>query len=158
MNAGEEVGRRLRDARKERGLTQSRIAKRAGLTRETISRAERGRLPSADTASRICNAIGIDRSEIDLKVPATDAIATHPETTSLRSRRRELGKTLAECAAAAGISAATLSRFERGIEHSRALVRMDQAGRPVELVNVGLASALGFPDVGALSRYWKSGR
>ena len=41
--SGEIVGRRVREARQARGLTQPQLAEAAGIAPETISRLERGR-------------------------------------------------------------------------------------------------------------------
>ena len=156
--AGAEVGRRLREARRARRMTQARLARRAGVTRETVYRTEAGRLPAPDTAARLCDALELDRDAMDLRCAETDAIASHPPLTLLRDRRRAMGLTLERCAAAAGVSAATLSRFECGIERSAKLVRFDSAGWPAELINPGLATVLGFRTVEELDRYWRTGR
>lgn len=156
--AGIEVGRRLREARRARRMTQARLARKAGVKRETVYRTEAGRLPTADTAARLCDALGLDRDALDLGCAETDAFVAHPPFTLLRDRRRALGLTLEHCAAEAEVSAATLSRFERGIERSAKLVRFDRAGWPVELTSAGMADVLGFRTLKELNRYWRTGR
>ena len=152
------IGGRIREVRRSRGLTQARLAKKALVTRETIYRIERGRMPIPDVLARICGVLSIDRDEFDLKIRETDGFGHHPELTLLRDRRRSLGLTLAECADAAGVSVATLSRFERGREQSRAIARFDGRGCAVGIINVPLAAMLGFRDVAQLDRYWRTGR
>ena len=152
--AGAAVGGMLRAARKGRRWTQARLAAKAKVTRETVYRVERGRMPTGDVLIRLCDALGADRDTFDLKRRETDHIAMHPDLTLLRERRRARGLTLAECAGRAGVSPATLSRFERGTE----LAVLDARGRAVRLKSQGLASALGFASVEALDLYWRTGR
>ena len=152
------VGRMLRDARKGRRWTQARLAAKARVTRETVYRIERGRMPTGDVLARLCGALGIDRDDFDLKRRETDHIAMHPELLLLRERRRARGLTLETCARRTGVSPATLSRFERGAERSRELAGFDARGTPVRLRSAGLADALGFPSVEALTVYWRTGK
>lgn len=56
-----EYGTLLRDARRERGLDQADLARRAGTTQTYISRIERGDVsPSARTMRRLLHAIGLE--------------------------------------------------------------------------------------------------
>lgn len=152
------VGRRLRQARRERGWTQARLAEKAGVARETIYRIERGRMPFGDTAMRLCEVLGFDRAKLSLDQPETDAIYSHPSDAYLRDRRRELGLTLKKVAAAAGISVATLSRFERN-KGSRLASIPHMADVPgVQLANDALAHVLQFRDSRELTIFWKTGR
>lgn len=155
---GERIGALVLAARRARKWTQSRLATKAGVTRETVYRVEKGRMPTGDVAVRLSDALGMDRDELDLKVRETDHIAMHPDLTLLRERRRACGLKLRECAAAAGVSMPTLSRFERGVERNRDLAAFDERGRPVRMINAGLAEVLGFPSVEALDTYWRTGR
>lgn len=152
------MGRRIRSTRRARGWTQARLAAKAGIRRETVYRIELGRMPTTDVLARVCDVLRLDRSELDLQRWETDGLASHPAMTLLRDRRRRLGLTLAECATAARVSAATLSRFERGQERSGELASFDANGVPRALVNAGLARVLEFSSVEALDRYWRSGR
>ncbi len=114
-------------------------------------------MPFGDTAMRLCDVLGFDRAELSLDIRETDAIHLHPSSTFLRDRRKALDLTLAEVAMAAGVSAATLSRFERGSERSQALASHDAEGRATELVNQGLAEILQFASIDELTKFWKSG-
>lgn len=158
VEAAREAGRMLREARKARRWTQARLAVKAAVARETIYRIERGRMPTGDVLVRLCDALGADRDIFDLRRRETDHIAMHPDLALLRDRRRARGLTLHDCARLANVSAATLSRFERGMERSRELADFDASGRAVRLRSVGLASALGFSSVGALDTYWRTGK
>ena len=151
------VGRLLRQARRERGWTQARVAREVGIARESVYRIERGRMPSGDVASRLCDVLGLDRSEMNLDRRETDPIYLYPPATFLRDRRRSLGLTLAACAAASGVSVSTLSRFEKGVERSRALARHDKQGGAVGMVNEGLARVLGFDSIDELTTFWQRG-
>lgn len=54
------VGKRLRDARLQQGLTQADLEKATGLKRSHISRIENGwRMPSLETLSRLAGALNI---------------------------------------------------------------------------------------------------
>ncbi len=151
------VGYRLACARRERGWTQARLAQVAGVARESIYRIEGGRMPAGDTAVRLCDVLGLDKADLNLDRRETDPIHLHPPTTFLRDRRKSLGLTLAQVAKAAGVSAPTVSRFERGYERSRMLASHDAERRASELINQGLADVLGFSSLDELTRFWKNG-
>ena len=151
------VGNRLRAARRQHRWTQARLAREAKVARESIYRIEHGRMPFGDTAMRLCDVLGLDRAELNLDRRETDAIHLHPSDTFLRDRRKALGLTLAEVANAAGVSAATLSRFERGSERSRVIANHDSDGRTAELVNEGLVRILKFASLDELTTFWRHG-
>lgn len=57
------LGRRIRAARESAGLSQSELARRAGVHRVTLGRIESGEgMPTAETVARIVRAIGPARS------------------------------------------------------------------------------------------------
>ncbi|OWK30490.1 hypothetical protein SPMU_14770 [Sphingomonas mucosissima] len=151
------VGQQLAAARRERGWTQARLAQIVGVARESIYRIERGRMPSGATAARLCDALGLDKAELSLDWHETDATLLYPSTTFLRDRRKARELSLWEVARAAGVSASTMSRFERGHGGSRMLVRRTLAGQPTELVNQGFAEILGFHSNHELTTFWQRG-
>ena len=53
------LGLALCEAREQRGLTQQDIELRAGIPQETLSRIERGRMPSLTTLQKIADALGV---------------------------------------------------------------------------------------------------
>lgn len=60
------VGKRIRELRAAKGLTQQELARRADLEQSHISRLERGEYsPSAMTVAKLAKAMGVGVSEID---------------------------------------------------------------------------------------------
>ena|SRR5829696_1593444 len=54
------IGQRVRALREEQGLSGAALARKAGLTRNTVSRIELGHhTPSAATVEKIANALGV---------------------------------------------------------------------------------------------------
>ena len=53
------LGLALCEAREGRGLTQRDIEARAGIPQETLSRIERGRMPSLGTLQKIADVLGV---------------------------------------------------------------------------------------------------
>jgi transcriptional regulator with XRE-family HTH domain len=59
------VGDELRKAREEAGLTQEKLAFRAGLSRPYVSQLERDmKSPTLDALFRLCDALGVRASEL----------------------------------------------------------------------------------------------
>ena len=76
---------------------------------------------------------------------------------ALRRRRLRLGKTLADCAAAAGLNASTLSRLERDLGRHKALPDRLMDRRDLWLRNRKYAKALGFESASALRDWCRVG-
>jgi transcriptional regulator with XRE-family HTH domain len=57
------IGRRTRALRKKRGLTQEELAKRAEITRESLSRLEHGREAGAYVLARLAKGLGVSLEE-----------------------------------------------------------------------------------------------
>lgn len=53
------LGLALCEAREQRGLTQGDIETRTGISQETLSRIERGRMPSLRTLQKIADVLGV---------------------------------------------------------------------------------------------------
>lgn len=54
------MGRRIREARTTKGLSQAALAKRAGITREYVNKLEAGRYdPTVGVLRRIAKALGV---------------------------------------------------------------------------------------------------
>jgi transcriptional regulator with XRE-family HTH domain len=73
-----DIGKRIRDLREERGLTQREVARRAGLTPSGVGFIEHGqtRNPSAETVVAIARALGVPVEELlaaEEPVPLGDA-------------------------------------------------------------------------------------
>jgi transcriptional regulator with XRE-family HTH domain len=62
----EQIGQLLKETRERHGLSQRRLARRAGTTQAVVSRIEQGRAsPSVDTLERLLGAMGW---ELDLRL------------------------------------------------------------------------------------------
>lgn len=65
-------GRRLKELRLQRGLSQEKLSEIAGLDRNYVSEAERGRAnPALMTIGRLADALGVD--DVALIADTTDA-------------------------------------------------------------------------------------
>lgn len=73
--AARQVAQRLRELRRERGLTQEAVAQSAGVDRVTISRLENGRLqPTFETLARVVAAMGASLQDLtQIPTPKPDA-------------------------------------------------------------------------------------
>lgn len=125
-----DLGERLRKARKGPkgsavGHKQEALAQAAGISRSTLSRIEKGQvIPRMDTLDRIMAALDITIAVVGEPGPLGDGQLLSPNSARttkdadlgarLREERRLLRLSIAQVAAAAGISAAQLSRIERG--------------------------------------------
>lgn len=147
----------LRDARRARGWTQARLAERAGVGRETVVRLERGaRPPTGDTVFRLEAALDLQSRRLVPGWREWQPIGSLSLGARSRERRRSLGLTLREVATAAGISPATLSRFEREERRTPSLVRIETSelgGEWGHLVSEPLARALGFASLAEHDSY-----
>lgn len=154
------IGTALRGRRVERGLSRRDVAGSAGIAARTLARIERdAQAPTWKTLEAVCDALEISTSVV---APRWSRDASDlPEDAQLvpglglRALRRKRGMTLASLAKASGVSAATISRFERGLVVSRRLAK-----RPVHdgvidydtllIDNDRLAEALGLGNSAAL--------
>lgn len=60
-----EIGQRIKYYREKLGLTQAKLAERANMDSNNISRIERGEAtPSLDTVMKLCNAFSISPNEL----------------------------------------------------------------------------------------------
>lgn len=79
----QEIGHRLRVLRRARGLTQTEVAERAGLSRNTLYRAEQGDNPTLQTVIRLLRTYG--------RLPSFEAFVPAVEVSPmarLRDRKR----------------------------------------------------------------------
>jgi len=68
------IGERLRDLRKDRGLTQDQAAARAGLARSTVSEAENGKNPTLHTLVRLLR-VYLSLSELEGLMAEPESLA-----------------------------------------------------------------------------------
>ncbi len=89
------LGERLRDIRREVGLTQVELAQKSHTSQSVISMIERGERPhsGADTVARIEDALGIPRGAL------SDEIEPHPTLTEFLNSQvaKDLNVTPEEC-------------------------------------------------------------
>ncbi|WP_169803507.1 helix-turn-helix domain-containing protein [Sphingomonas adhaesiva] len=160
-NLPEGVGATLRAAREGLGRTRRAVASAVGIAPRTLARIERGaQKPSWSTLDRLCDHLGVSVAALATRwLRDSLDLPTNPEASpgiGLRALRRQRGMTLVELAGLSGISAATISRFERGLTASRRLASrvggpdVDPDERDVVLDSAALVGALGFADVAAL--------
>lgn len=156
-----DFGDRLREARLKRGWTQARLAARSGVGRETVARLERGRrVPSSDTVFRLEAALDMYPDRFVRRWREWQPIGEKEPGARSRERRRELGLSLDQVAAATGVSAATLSRFEREERRTPTLLRIERSelgGEWSHLVSERLAAALGFASLEDHAKYCDGG-
>lgn len=114
------------------------------MARATVYRLEAGRPSSADSLFRIAGVLDLEMADLVPAWPEWRMVDGHGHGPRTRARRRELGLSLAELAALAGVSEAMLSRHERGVGRSPALVR--PVGEDDVARKEALARALGFAD------------
>lgn len=67
-----ELGRRLARSRIDRGLTQARLAREAGLGKRTVERMENGAAAQLDSLVRVLRALGLLHN-LELLLPPGDA-------------------------------------------------------------------------------------
>jgi transcriptional regulator with XRE-family HTH domain len=148
-------GASLSRERRARRWTQARLAARAGLDRATVVRLEAGRRrPVPDTVFRLEAALFLCPRTLVPGWPEWSPIGRSTYGGMSRERRRELGLSLGEVAAAAGVSAATLSRFEREVGRSSLVEAVPlPSGGVAALPREALSLALGFADRRAHADY-----
>jgi len=129
--------RRLREARRSGRLTQSELARRAGISWRTVARIEAGTVPSAVTLRRLERALGA----IVLTLPDADRARTRGG--ALREMRLRCGRSIREVAWGSGISYWTLRRAEGDLHVPR-------GGWDNFFEDVMLAQALCYPDERAM--------
>jgi transcriptional regulator with XRE-family HTH domain len=151
-----DLGERIARERRSAELSQAELGRRAGVTRETIYRVENGRMPSSRTVFAVEKVLDLDFRRLVRRwmLPAD------PEFPCIggrvRRRRRHLRLSLEQVALAAGVSAATLSRFETEQANPRKLVDVvfDAKGDPiVSIRSDDLARCLGFADAAELQAH-----
>jgi transcriptional regulator with XRE-family HTH domain len=86
-------GKRLRELRRQKNMTQIQLAKRVGITHTHIGRYELGTAnkPSADTIKRIAEALGVS-SDYLLEGASDQAVKVHIEDQELLQQFKEIEK------------------------------------------------------------------
>lgn len=156
LDAG--VAKRLKEIRQSKPMSRQELADAARIKAKTLARHEQGRQrPSEPVLRRLATALGVQISDLapgwrndDLNRLTTRT--EHPGI-GLRLLRKEWGVSLEAAAQAAGVSAGTLSRFERGMHASRKLARRveDPIDGRLALTSDALAQLLRFEDAETLT-------
>lgn len=70
---------RIKQLRKEKGMTQEQLAERADLTSEAVTRVERGvRMPTLKTLGKLAHGLGVSPTKlVDVEVPDTPKLSRH---------------------------------------------------------------------------------
>lgn len=133
-------GEAVKQARNDKKWTRTGLARRVGVTRQTIIRLEEGRTtPGVELVRALTHPTVFGRLPgLDWDLPARDAL---PWGFLARLARRASGQTLGQVAEKVGCSIATLSDFERHVLYYPDIlgVRHDRVGKRY-------ATALGFED------------
>ena len=131
------VGRRLRQLRIERKLSQKELAARAGCPPPAISSYELGKsVPNRDSAAKIAEALGVDSTEFEGLLPARPPPAkSTPFGSELSRLRKQRELSQMQLAARVGVARTLISAFELGVAN------------PNRTVLASLASALGVPSL-----------
>jgi transcriptional regulator with XRE-family HTH domain len=128
-----DIGKRIRDLREERGLTQRELARRAGLTPSGVGFIEHGqtRNPSAETVVAIARALGVpveellgeemERLEEERLEADSPKDRQHWERVlaSVRGRRREVEAEVEELVALSDHSKADLYRVKWALDEAQ---------------------------------------
>ena len=126
------------------------------MSRASVYRCEAGgHAVRPDTVFRLARALGLEMRYLVPAWPEWEPIGGGGHGPRKRERRRSLDMTMAELAAQAGVSEATLSRHERGIGHGPKLIEFD--GDEPYACNAALARALGFGTLGEFEEHCRTG-
>ena len=150
------ISARIARERLDAGLSQAELGRLSGLTRETIYRVENGRTPSSRAVFAVQKVLDLEYEPLVKQWPQPADPDFPCFGARVRRRRRELGLSLEAVADAAGISAATLSRFETEQAHPRDIVDVviDAKGDLIMSVRSdALARCLGFRNAADLTGY-----
>ncbi|HEV2100376.1 MAG TPA: helix-turn-helix transcriptional regulator [Stellaceae bacterium] len=114
-----EFGRRLREARRQAGLSQAEVAARLGIRQGYVSRVELGAENITLSACvRFAQAVGcLFSPEFRPPTPRDSEAGIAEFAQRLREARRRAGLSQAALAARLGITQASVSRVERGAQN-----------------------------------------
>jgi hypothetical protein len=117
-------------------------------------------MPLADTVFRLENALSLEAGTLVPAWPEWAPLGSSSYGAASRRRRLQLGLTLEAVAKNAGISPATVSRFEREEHAPPSLVRVERTGLDTEyqfLVSLTYARALGFKSLSEHEHWCENG-
>lgn len=115
MNARELLAVRVRELRRERGLTQRELAQAAGLSRSVVARIEQGNAkPHPDSLAAIAYTLGLSVSDLAGEETGLERDILAEFGCRLRNLREAEGLTRQELGQAVGVTAATIATYECG--------------------------------------------
>jgi transcriptional regulator with XRE-family HTH domain len=147
---------RIKKLRKDRGMTLADVAERLGVSRQTISRYETGRIKdvSIDSIAALAKVFHVPPAELtgwqhggpdEVKTPKEEVLYMHRRNIGERIKeiRLEQSLTLLEVAEYIGVTEATVQRYESGNIKS---VKADTLVKLCKLFNVGPSYLQGYSD------------
>ncbi len=149
-----DYGAEVRRLRIARGWSKARLARAVGCSRITIGRIEATSKPPGEmlvTALSHPLVLGLNAAPMGVHIVTLDQISRGPRA---RAARHAAGLSLDAVAAQAGVSAQTLSRFERQLADPRAICGADhRTSNDMPIVNDVYARALGFVDAADMTAF-----
>jgi transcriptional regulator with XRE-family HTH domain len=125
-----ELGKRLRDARNARGLTQKDLARKSGVSQATISDIERGRNESSKELPALAMALGVS---VDALVTGRSDTAplSLPATSSSSPKLLRLIRSLESLEQSAGLPPELVDALQKTVDafSKRSLEDDDSEGR-----------------------------
>lgn len=145
-----EFASKIQQAREAKGWTQAQLADAVGVSRETVLRIEAGRCPSAHVLDALLRpeALGLSLEGWE----GADPFSPGRGHLAYLARRAS-GAGLATVAAAANISIASLSLFERFGAVPFELVGDPETDDGFRIINDAFATALGFKGASDMTDY-----
>lgn len=148
-----DIGAKVRDARKARKMSQERLALKTGVTRWAIIRLESGcHVPGSHLVHALERALNLGEGGLVRGWKDAAPYGTPARGPRARRARIALGYTLARIATASGVSVATISRFERECGDS-ALILGPDFDRDDGFANHAYARAHLFVDAAEMETY-----
>ena len=148
------IGDVVKKERRRRGWSQERLARRAGVERRTIMRLEEGRhVPGSELIHAIEEALKLGMPLVPTWSDHAGVEARGAWGPRARLARKWCGQTLDQVAKTSGVSAATISRFEREMGDTPLIIEDERSGT---ICNKAYAEALCFAGTDEMSDYLKS--
>ncbi len=149
----DDIGTRVREARKARNMSQERLAQKTGVTRWAIMRLEAKRhIPGSHLVHALERALKLGEGSLVREWKDAAPYGTPARGPRARYARVTLGYKLSDIAKASGVSAATISRFEREFGDT-ALILGPDFDRDDGFSNDAYAQAHHFVDASEMETY-----
>lgn len=146
---GQDFGENVRMAREAAGLSKAELAAKSGISVDTISRYENGRIKSPTQASLHQLAAALDVAPYDLMPgcpeadgdgkPAAENEFGRMLGENIRKYREAAGMTMGELAERAGMAQSSISRYESGAMQRPCLMRLERIAMALDVTVNDLA-------------------